>query len=502
MKPVPSDEPMQPSAPVLGLEQAVALEASLFRGDESLEWPAMRAAGAAVAQAIVEDAAEGEGLPPGARILVLAGKGHNAGDALLAAAELLARFPALRADVLFVFGPRRLRPLAARAWRALADGHRGRVGTVRAGGLAPRYSVVIDGIFGFQYRPPLPPEAAAAIAAAASRPAGLRASVDLPSGIGEPGGFEADATYATGSLKAPLLGCAQAGRLRYLDLGFFDGRDPETPSGDRVLLRSLLDPLRGLRPAGVDKRAQGHLALIGGSGQYPGAVMMAAQAALRSGVGLLTVFVPARLAPAFAAEVPEAMWVGLPETEDGAISGVGIGRVLAGLERATALAVGPGLGRDPRTLGLIAEVLRNCRRPVLLDADALQPELVRAGRSLAIVTPHGGEFERLGGGEVRAMARKIGACVVRKGPVTAVSDGGAVFHSVFGGPVLARGGSGDLLAGLAGGLLAQAPAQPLLAACRAVVWQGVAADHLARARGQTAVRTLDLLDHLGPALRT
>ena len=93
------------------------------------------------------------------------------------------------------------------------------------------------------------------------------------------------------------------------------------------------------------------------------------------------------------------------------------------------------------------------------------------------------------------------AIVARKGPVTRVSDGTAVYHSFYGGPVLARGGSGDLLAGLVGGLLAQTPGDPLLAVCRGVVWHGLAADHLARAHGQTAVQTTQLLDFLPAALR-
>src|ERR1019366_7233322 len=91
--------------------------------------------------------------------------------------------------------------------------------------------------------------------------------------------------------------------------------------------------------------------------------------------------------------------------------------------------------------------------------------------------------------------------VVAKGPVTKVCSGGPVYHVFGGGPVLSRGGSGDVLTGLAGGLLAQSPGDPLLAACRATVWHGAAADLLARAHGQTAVRTLQVLDFLAPALR-
>jgi NAD(P)H-hydrate epimerase len=98
------------------------------------------------------------------------------------------------------------------------------------------------------------------------------------------------------------------------------------------------------------------------------------------------------------------------------------------------------------------------------------------------------------------MAQETGATIVCKGPVTRIADGDRVYHSFFGGPVLARGGSGDLLAGLTGGLLAQAPDDPLAVACRGVVWHGMAADLLARDRGQVAVQVTQLLNYLPAAL--
>ncbi|MEJ1971373.1 MAG: NAD(P)H-hydrate dehydratase [Lacunisphaera sp.] len=90
--------------------------------------------------------------------------------------------------------------------------------------------------------------------------------------------------------------------------------------------------------------------------------------------------------------------------------------------------------------------------------------------------------------------------LVLKGPLTRVTDGKAIYHSPFGGPVLARGGSGDVLAGLIGGLLAQQPDNPLQAAMRGVVWHGRAADLLARTHGQVAVEISEILTQLGPAL--
>lgn len=494
-----------PSVPVLSAAQAAALEAAILRGDERREWKAMQLAGRMVAESVLGDLDEAAGMPPRGRILVLGGKGNNAGDALIAAREILARHPGARADVLFAFGPRALRPLAARAWRGLSEAAGARVQTVRAGELARRYDLCLDGIFGLQYRSPLAAEAREAIAACAPLDVRLRAAIDLPSGLDEPGAFRADFTYATGSVKAPLLGCANAGRPRFLDLGFFGGEVPEPPhrqGADRVLLRSVLAPLTRLRAAGSDKRSHGRLAIVGGSAGLPGAVLMATLAALRSGVGLVSTFVPERFAAAFAARAPEAMWVGLPETPGGGLARGGLERIIAGLERASALAFGPGLGRDPESLSLALEIAVAAQVPLVIDADALQSEIVKAGKAARILTPHAGEYARIADrSPLPAFCTEVRATVIQKGPVTRVCGGDSVYHVFAGGPVLGRGGSGDVLTGLAGGLLAQTPDEPLLAACRAAAWHGAAADLLARGRGQAAVQTTQLLDHLAQALR-
>jgi hydroxyethylthiazole kinase-like uncharacterized protein yjeF len=490
-----------PSHPIVSADEARELEKALFGGDERKEWKAMLQAGRAVASAILCDFNEAGKLPARARILVLAGKGNNAGDALITANTILERVPGASADVLFAFGPRTLRPLAARAWRGLAESARGRVRSVEAATLAASYDIAIDGIFGFQFRPPLPREALDAIAAAGRCSVRFKAAVDLPSGLGESGAFQADFTYATGSVKEGLLGCTNAGRPRYLDLGFFEGPNEEN-AVDRVILSSLLAPLASMRPASSDKRSQGHLAIVGGSGEFPGAILMTTLAALRSGVGLVTAFVPERLVPGYAARAPEAMWVGLPETASGGLAARGLSKILKGTVRASAIAMGPGLGREPAALALVKGIVKAAKVPLVIDADALQPDIVRLGKAPRILTPHAGEFKRVAKGmDLRRLSKALHAVVVAKGPVTRVCGGGAVYHDFFGGPVLSRGGSGDILAGLAGGLLAQTPGDPLLAACRAAVWHGAAADLLARSRGQTAVEILELLEFLPAALR-
>jgi NAD(P)H-hydrate epimerase len=384
---------------------------------------------------------------------------------------------------------------------------------------AAAYDLCLDGVFGFQFRPPAPPAVAALLERVNAWPIRLRAAVDLPSA----GLFRADFTYATGIVKTPVLDAPEAGRVRYLDLGFFEpvagvadpGPGSPSPATQRLLVPRVLAPLAALRPPHSDKRTFGHLFVVGGSREFPGAVLMTVLAALRSGAGLVTAFVPESVVGAFAARAPEAMWVGWPETPAGGLALEGEHLLRAKLDRATALVIGPGLGREAETLALARSLVAASTVPLVLDADALQPDIVNAGTAPRVLTPHAGEFARLGD------AVHPAATIVRKGPVTRIESGavlqpasarterglkhratpGIVYHSFFGGPVLARGGSGDLLAGLIGGLLAQTPDEPLLAAARGTVWHGLAADALARAYGQVAVSVTGLLDFLPAALR-
>lgn len=510
--------------PILSCAAAKQLETRLL-ATEAAEWDAMQQAGAAIAVALSEDAREIGGLGEEPRLLVLAGKGHNGGDALLAAARLLEARPRGGVDVVFPFGVVALRPLARRAWENLQHALPGRVRVLDLAQLKHEfisYDACLDGVFGFQFRPPIDESVPELLAWVNTHPRlRVRAAVDLPSGLGDAGNgktvFRADFTYATGSVKTPLLEPANApfvGRVRYLDLGFFRS---DTPVSSTAVLRSeILRPLAQLRPAQSDKRTYGHLLIVGGSRAYPGAVLMTVQAALRAGVGLLTACVPASLVPEYAARFPEAMWSGFPD-EDGGLTPAAVPMILEKVVRATALVLGPGLGAAPATLAATQAIVRNTNIALLLDADALRPEIVAApaGRPL-IVTPHAGEWQRLGGRAGFQPAQEASsvadAIAVLKGYPTRLEmlsgrsqTGHAPMrsnscYSFFGGPVLARGGSGDLLAGLIGGLLAQTPDDLWLAAARGVVWHGLAADLLARDRGQVAVQTTQLLEFLQPAL--
>ena len=488
-----------PSHPILTCTAARAWEISRLANEEA-EWAAMQRAGASLARAIEGDFREIGGLPANAHILVLAGKGHNGGDALLAARSLLAARPAAIVETMFAFDAGELRPLARRAWQALLETAGTRVQPFNPGqGMERSFDLCLDGVFGMQFHLPLEEPAAKLLAWVNTHPRiRFRAAVDLPSGLGEKNAgtvFRADFTYATGIVKSPVVfeaNSAFVGRLRYLDLGFFAANAPE--SVERVLTTQILAPLAGLRPAQSDKRTFGHLFVLGGSHSYPGAVVMAVRAALHSGVGLVTAFVPEELVPEYAAQHPEAMWVACPKDKSATLA-----LVRERLARANAFLIGPGLGAEPATICLVQEIVAAAQVPLVLDADALRPEVLQAaGAKPLIATPHAGEYARI----APALPAAVQGVVIRKGPLTRVTAGGTDYYSPFGGPVLARGGSGDLLAGLVGGLLAQKPGDPLLAACRGVVWHGRAADLLARTHGQVAVETTQLLEQLGPALNS
>ncbi len=514
--------------PILSCGQSLDLERRLLGGVEAEEWKAMNRAGRSLGQAILTDYREVGPVPESLRVLALLGKGHNAGDALIACEEILKNKPDSQISLLFVYGTKGLKPLTHRCLDNLLRLAGGRVKTFswsQSQALELEklsFHIGIDGLFGMQFKPPFRPPGDAVIEWVNNlRNIQFRAAVDLPSGVGDTSVqecFRADFTYATGIAKEPLFLAAKSsfvGRIRYLDIGFFENEIPSKRK-NFILLPSVLDPIRGLRKPQTDKRSYGHLFVLAGSRSMPGALLMAVQAALKGGVGLVTAFAPESVASQFAAAAPEAMWVPWPETPDGGLALEGFHLLQEKIGRATALLAGPGMGAEMETQALLRRVLAEIPLPTVLDADALQPEILSVAASRlpdaggVVITPHLGEFMRISGNEESEYDEEklLNFCqnhhnviTILKGPLTRICDGSRIMVSPFGGPVLARGGSGDILAGLAGSRLAIPKANPFEAACQAVVWQGLAADALARERGHTAVCTTDILNHLSAALR-
>ncbi|NCG08537.1 MAG: NAD(P)H-hydrate dehydratase [Verrucomicrobia bacterium] len=515
-------------SPVISMEQARELEKARLP-DDAAEWLAMEKAGLGIADGILRDYKEFRTLPDAPRVLVLVGKGHNGGDALLAAAEIMARYPRSKVVAFLTEQAEQLKPLTRRALEVV----KGRLeiehfDAQESADLPSRFDrlsegegfdICVDGLVGLSFKPPMDAKISALVTAVKDyAEIGLRAAVDLPSGLG--GGEDAltlpaDFTYATGSVKEiHMVSGVDCGRVRWVDLGFFGGHE-RLDSEEYFLNDAILNPIRNLRPAMVDKRNFGHLFIVGGSSNMPGALLMSVQAAVRSGVGRVTAFAPESVAASLAAQGPEAMWIPWPESENGTLSPRAMPLLMQRLRSASAVLVGPGMGRDRNTEQISQEIVSEVPLPVICDADSLSSRVVELSTKRktvwgpVILTPHMGEFMAIAQVErpvydseyLIEFCQQYRVQLVLKWPQTRCCDGESVYCNTFGGAVLSRGGSGDLLAGLAGGNMAQARGNEFEAVARAVVWHGKAAEALARKRGQVAVCTTDILGYLSEVLR-
>ncbi|MFF3016038.1 NAD(P)H-hydrate dehydratase [Streptomyces sp. NPDC057939] len=373
----------------------------------------------------------------GAKVVLLVGPGDNGGDALYAGARLARRGAGVTAVPL---DPERVHAGGLAALRA-AGGRLARVVPARA-------DLVVDGLLGIGGRGGLRP-AAAALAERVPDGA-LVVAADLPSGVdadtGETAGpaVTAGATVTFGAYKPGLLidpGASLAGAVRLVDIGL------ELPAPDLEALQHA-DTARLLPAptASSDKYRRGVVGVVAGSDRYPGAAVLAVAGALRGGAGAVRYVGPPAVAEAVLARYPETL--------------IGRGRVQAWV-------VGPGIG-DGRGAE-VAEALADRDAAVLVDADGLRgldPAVVRARRAATLLTPHAGEAAALLGvdraaveagrlASVRALAARYGATVLLKGSTTLVAAGTApVRVNPTGTPWLATAGSGDVLSGLAGSLLA------------------------------------------------
>lgn len=518
--------------PVLSCEDSAEYERKVLRG-ETDAWSAMKRAGVGLANSLVSDYEEFREVPKNLRVLALIGKGNNGGDALLACGQLLADFPRASVTLFLAVAADALKPLCAKAFSQLE----GRVTVHQVSESLQQedvrdllddasqghgFHICIDGLLGLSFRPPLQKPMSTIISAVNEWDnIDLRAAVDLPSGKGAVSDetiFRADFTYATGVAKQELFGeSVDCGRVRYIDLGFFDGAATDVPeTKEYVIKSSVLDPLRKYRPAFADKRTFGHLFVLGGSAFMPGALMMAVQAAVRSGVGLVTAFAPASIAPSLSARVPEAIWVPWPETWSGTFNHRAFSLLNSRLERADAVLLGPGMCHDRSTELLAMQVVQKVETPIILDADAVQLRVIdqisrrKPHFGPVVITPHMGEYMRVIRSNVpdHSSDTLINFCsehrlsTVLKGPITRICDGESVLLNTVGGPMLSRGGSGDLLAGLIGGQVAQKNGPVMDAVARGVMLHGMAAEQLARKKGQVAVHTTELLDYLPEVLRS
>lgn len=511
--------------PILSCADAADFEAQIIGQAEENLWQAMLKAGTGAGEIILQEWRTIGSQPR--RLLLLLGKGYNGGDACIAAEYLSRNIPELEVDIVPADKEKSLKPLTRRAlvvlksnledrWRLVEDLEQ--ITTVD-------YDLAIDGLLGMSFKAPINGYVREIIDCINDLSnIRFRVAIDLPSGLGDicdDQPLVADMTIATGIAKRPLFQAGATyfcGRRRYADIGIFD-KTEICGNASEILLPDILAPLRRIRPAASDKRSFGHVMVLAGARGMLGAAAMCVHSALKAGAGLVTAFVPAQAVNAFSAAIPEAMWIPCPTDNEGIISREAFELIDPFAKKADAWVIGPGLGQSLEIKRMLKRLLSSINCPTVIDADALQAELIlTAFKYLSttglqiITTPHVGEYLRMTGDKDSTLntidddallqfTRRARVTTVLKGTVTRICDGGRLIYSPFGGPMLARGGSGDCLAGILGARLAQNRQNTLQATCEAVAWHGRAADLLAQAQGEHAVRTTQLLDYLAPALR-
>ena len=264
------------------------------------------------------------------------------------------------------------------------------------------------------------------------------------------------------------------------------------------------------RAADAHKGDFGKILLLCGSKGYTGAAYRAAMGALRSGAGLVFLGVPESIYAIEAIKLNEAIVFSLPE-EDGKLSADAVPAILERLPKMDAVLIGPGLGQSAGVFEVVKVVLEQAQCPVLLDADginliAAHKDIVRGRTAPTILTPHAGEFGRLGGNPeertvaAEAMAKDLGCIMLLKGHHTVITDGCTTYINPTGNPGMAVGGSGDVLSGIITALLGQGIAPLEAAACGAWL-HGAAGDICAAEIGQYGMLPTDMLNVLPRLLK-
>ena len=482
----------------------------------------MEMAGRAVAKAIRAE------WPVAGRALILVGSGNNGGDGLVAARHLAAA--GWSVELALFADPGRLRGGAAEQWalveplglpaeriavpadaRALAE---------RAAGV----TCVVDALLGTGLRGDVREPMRAAIDALADAGTPVVA-VDGPSGL----------DGATGRVRGAALRARVTVTLGFPKPGLFLGEGPEHVG--RLVVAPLGYPPAALSAAGASplewialdeavaalppsrhdlhKGGAGRLLVVAGSRAYAGAAVLTATAALRTGAGLCVVATPEAVAAELLAALPEAIAERLPSDRSGVVAARAAGAVSRAAEEADAMALGPGLTTGSGVRAVVEAALA-AHRPAVVDADALNaladdPAPARR-EAPTVLTPHPGELGRWLGRPARevdedriAAAREAAerwrAVVVLKGSPTVVAEpSGRTALNLTGNPGLATGGSGDVLTGLVGSLLAQGVSAPL-AARAGVLLHGLAADWASADLGGRSIVPSDLFRYLPLAVR-
>jgi NAD(P)H-hydrate epimerase len=444
---------------------------------------------------------------------IVIGPGHNGGDALVVARELH-----LSGFMVLLYSPfDQFKNLTTQHFNYALSLGINRVDNIN---LLEKCALIIDGLFGFGNERNLTGNIATVIEKINtwSQP---KVSIDIPSGIHTDTGavlgiaIKATRTLCLGLWKRAFFQDAALpylGEVERIDFGIpvgyvstILGKTPSVQKLDRELAKSFL-PLP--RPVITHKYRQGHLLLICGSRRYAGGAILTALGARASGVGMVSIAVPESLKYLLVSHLPEALIVECPENETGAIAK--LSPLIRDFSQFDAIVCGPGLTLQGSNF---IEELLEVPCPLVLDADGLNIiarknalGIIAVRQEATILTPHEGEFKRLFPdieledrlNAVQKAARQSKATILLKGARTAIANPeGAIWIVPESTPALARGGSGDVLAGLLGGTIAQSGNRLLHdLVATAAWWHARAAIAAAKERTELGVDPLTLSQYL------
>lgn len=448
------------------------------------------------------------------RVAVLCGNGKNAGDGFVMARQLYA-YGADAAIVLCDKAPTISEPLQYYE-EACASG----VPVLPFDENVLTADYLVDCLFGigFHGAPRAPFDK---VFAAVQNSNATVIAVDTPSGTDATTGavcenaIRADLTIAISTLKyCHVLPPANdfCGETVTVNIGIPEDCYEAEERYARTIEAADVKTLFRRRNTNSNKGDNGHQLNIGGSYKMFGAAVMATQAALRSGAGLVQLALPDKAYPLAAAHLTQPVFNPVMSNEEGTFSAHAAAGILAQLDWADSVVLGCGMGCNDDTRALTEAVLKNAKCPVVLDADGINAlvsriDIIEEIKVPIVLTPHPGEMARLISKQVaeiqesriataRSFAKENGVILVLKGANTVVTDGERVFVNTSGNPGMAMGGSGDMLSGMIGAFIAQG-LFPFDAARAAVYLHGLAGDRAAVRLSQRGMLVSDMTEQLG-----
>lgn len=459
----------------------------------------------------------------GRGVAVVVGRGNNGGDGLVVARTLASRGVAVRVVSL---GTRtQARGDAAVQWSLLQHVAADQVEVIevdaavdlaRAAAAISQAGVCVDALFGTGLERPIEGLAARVVALLNDATAPVIA-VDIASGVhGSTGhvlgcAVRAAVTVCAGALKRGALihpGAAHCGRLHVAEIGFPPSLIESVCDGVEVTTPTVIGSWLPARELSAHKRSVGRVSIVAGAAGMAGAAVIVTRAALRAGAGLATLAHPRSIGGFPEGLLPEALTRRVEDEGEGAFGASSLKGLVEAISGADAVAVGPGVGRSPATLQVLAALIDIVEVPMVVDADGLRAlPLASTSRPDRVLTPHANEMAVLMGEAVeavvrgpvevaRACAQRHGCVVVLKGHRTVVAaPDGRVRINVTGNPGMASGGMGDALTGVIASLLAQGVAS-FEAAVAGVFAHGHAGDRLAARRARVGWLASDVADEM------